>query len=343
MNLKGINEYDKTENGSYKVVGDKPIIGKMTGTMLGGIMGMSQWDTPFSVATELLRIYEEEGVGNLPSVRAGKYLEPIILNYLDRTGRLENTQAEVLFPRYEEGSHMDWKSHFEDEYFSGHFDAIAGHVKDAHKGFGIVENKTTMDESAWDWVNSIPPTHYWLQASLYAYFLGYDTIYFTVGILTQEERDDPTTFVPDERNVRIMKVGLYPDFQNILDRCREWYIAYIRNGITPEPDLDNGIDRNIAIILDAQKMSAEEILPVFREYVELNTQYTELGKKVDELKKKITTYLDAHNMDGIANYNYSTYTRKSIDTDRMKKDGIYDSYMKETTYKVFKKGNRKEE
>ena len=340
MIIKAINDYVK-EGNAYKVCGDKPIIGKMTGTMLGGITGMSPYSTPFSVATELLRIYEDEEVGNFPSVIAGKYLEPVILNYLDKSGRLENTQAEVLFPRYEQGSHMDWKSHFDDEYFSGHIDAIAGHVKDAHDGFGIVENKTTTNESAWDWVNSIPPTYYWLQASLYAYFFGYDTIYFTVGILTLEERDDPTTFVPNEDNVRIMKVGLYPDFPAILDRCREWYDTYIKNGRTPDADMNNGIDRTISILLDSVKLTEDEILPIFHRYVELNDQYNKLGKEVEELRTQLTTYFDNHNIEGIGNadcyYEYSTATRKGVDTKRMKADGIYQGYLKETTYKVFKK------
>lgn len=340
MILKAVNEYQKTENGAYKVVGDKPIIGKMTGTMLGGIMGVSQWETPFTIASKLLRIYEEDN-GDLPALRTGKYLEPIILNYLDKSDILPNTQAEVLFPHYEEGSHMDWKSHFDDEYFSGHIDAIAGRVTDADLGFGIVENKTTTHPEAWDWVNNIPPKYYWLQASLYAYFMGYRDIYFTVGILTPEEQDCPSKFIPSEENVRIMKVGLYPDFENVLDRCREWYIAYISQGLTPVPDMSNPHDVQVSQVLDAQKATAEEILPIFQEYVRLNNEYNEMGKKVDELKKQVTVYLDSHDLEGIGNsdlyYKYSTSTRKSVDTERMKSEGIYDKYLKESSYKVFKK------
>ena len=181
--VKAINQYEKNEDGSYTVKG---AVGKIAGTFLGPIMGKSPWNTPFSVATKILRIYDED-LDDVPKIKAGKVLEPVMLSYLDKSGRLPNTQAEVLFPHYEEGSHIDWKSHFDDEIFSGHVDAIAGHVTDAKAGIGIVENKTTSDDSGWDWVNNIPPAYYWLQASLYAYFLGYDTIYFTVGILTPED------------------------------------------------------------------------------------------------------------------------------------------------------------
>ena len=337
--MTALNTYVKTENGQYKIIDEKPYIGKMTGTMLGGIMSKSQWDTPFKVASKLLRLYDEH-IDN-SSVRAGKYLEPVILNYLDKSKRLENTQAEVLFPHYEEGSHLDWKSHFDDEYFSGHIDAVAGHVTDARMGIGIVENKTTVNPEAWDWVNSIPPTNYWLQASLYAYFLGYDTIYFTVGILTQDERDNPLKFVPNEDNVKIMQVGLYPDFESVLDRCREWYIAYIKQGVTPVPDLDNPIDRDVDSVLTAQISTMDDVLPYFKLYVEMSEKYNQMGKELDELKKHITVFLDSFNLNGIGNsalyYSYKSMSRKSVDTDRMKQDGIYEHYLKETSYKMFKK------
>lgn len=343
--MRAINQYIKQDNGTYKVTSENPILGKITGTMLGGIMGLSPWETPFTISVKLLRIFEEDK-GDVPALNAGKYLEPVILNYLDKTGRLENTQAEVLFPHYEEGSHLDWKSHFDDELFSGHIDAIAGHVDDAYKGIGIVENKTTTHPEAWDFINNIPPKTYWLQASLYAYFFGYEDIYFTVGILTSEEQDNPALFVPNEDNVKIMKVGLYPDFQSILDRAKEWYIAYIQNGVTPAPDMENPRDRSISIMLDAQIATADEILPMFHEYVRMNNECNELAKKVEELKKALTAYMDIHGMDGIGNsdlyYKYSTSTRKSVDTDKMKSEGIYDSYVKEISYKVFKKAKYSE-
>ena len=336
--IRAVNQYEKQSDGSYNVIGDR--IGKIAGTFLAGIMGMSEWNTPFSVATKILRIYDED-VDN-PSTRAGKYLEPVMLNYLDRSNRLPNTQANVLFPGYEDGYHADWRSHFEDDVFSGHVDAIAGHVFDAKAGIGIVENKTTTHPEQWDWVNNIPPTHYWLQASLYAYFLGYDTIYFTVGILTQDEVDNPYKFVPNEDNVRIMKVGLYPEFDEIVKIAREWYHNYIERGYTPLPDMKNPIDAKIVGLLDAQKSTLDEILPKFKEYVELNNEINAKQKQADALKEQICLFLDVNEVDGIGNgdiyYKYSEYSRKSVDTDAMKKSGIYDAYLKTTTYKQFKKG-----
>lgn len=336
--VRALNQYEKNDDKSYSVKGDK--IGKIAGTFLGPIMGQSPWNTPFSVACKILRIYDED-VDN-PSTRAGKILEPVMLNYLDKSGRLPNTQAEVLFPHYEEGNHADWKSHFDDDMFSGHVDAIAGHVTDARAGIGIVENKTTMDESKWDWVNNIPPSYYWLQASLYAHFMGYDTIYFTVGILTVEERDNPYKFVPNEENVRVMKVGLYPNFDEILEKARAWYTEYILNKRTPAPDFTNPIDGRICAILDAQKCTADVMIPKFNAYVQLCDKISDLEKERDYVKDEIIAYLTANQLEGIGNgdisYKLGSYERKTVDTEKMKADGIYDSYIKKTIYTQFKRG-----
>ena len=289
--VKAQNTYKKNDDGSYTITSG--IKGKIAGTFLGPIMGKSPWNTPFSTACKILRIWDEDQ-DDKPSIKAGKILEPIILNYLDKSGRLPNTQAEVLFPGYEKGWHGDWQSHFPDDVFSGHIDAIAGRVTDATKGIGIVENKTTSNPNAWDWVNNIPPETYWLQASLYAYFFGYDTIYFTVGILTPEDVDNPYKFVPSEDNVKIMKVGLYPDFENVLFEATKWYDEYIENGTTPIPDMNNPIDAQIVAVLDAQQSTSNEILPIFNEYLDLVAEIGEKEKKRDNLREQIVLYLESH-------------------------------------------------
>ena len=336
--MKAQNTYEKNDDGSYTVTG---IRGKIAGTFLGPIMGLSQWNTPFSTACKILRIWDEDQ-DDKPAIKAGKILEPVMLNYLDKSGRLPNTQAEVLFPGYEKGWHGDWKSHFDHPMFSGHIDAIAGHVTDATMGDGIVENKTTSNKDAWDWVNNIPPANYWLQASLYARFMGYDTIYFTVGLLEPEDVDNPYSFVPTEDNVKIMKVGLYPNFEEIIIQACEWYHNFIEQGRTPVPDMDNPIDAKIVSILDAQKATANQILPLFNEYLDLTAEITDKEKRKEDLKDQIVAYLEANGYEGIGNgitsYKIGEYSRKTVDTDRMKADGIYDAYLKNTVSKSFRKG-----
>ena len=346
--------YEKTEDGFHTLEStDKA---RISGTQLAGIVGLSPWATPYSVAVDILGMCDEDDVGNLPAVKAGKYLEPVIMNYLDKTNILPNTHADVLFPHYEEGNHNDWKPHFTDDVFTGHVDGIAGHVENAYDGFGIVECKTTTNESAWDWENNIPPTYYWIQASLYAHFFGYDDIYFVVGILTEEEQEHPELFqpnaipnyvpidpnVPSRLNVRVMKCPIYPDFDSVLDKAREFYDTYIRPGVLPAPNPDSKIDANLTAILDAQICTDEDAIPKFTEWLNLNEQIAQMQTQAEVYKKFLTTYLETHHRKGISNgkisYILSDYSRNNVDTDKMKQDGIYEQYITKTTYKVFKKG-----
>lgn len=346
--------YEKTEDGFHTLEPTDKV--RISGTQLGGITGKSPWATPYSVAVDLLGMYDKDDVGNLPAVKAGKYLEPVILNYLNRSNILPNTHADVLFPHYEEGNHNDWKPHFTDDVFTGHVDGIAGIVDNAYDGFGIVECKTTTNPDAWDWDNNIPPEYYWLQASLYAHFFGYDDIYFVVGILTPEEQEHPENFqpnadpnfvpidpnVPSRVNVRIMKCPIYPDFDKILDEARDYYNTYIKPGVLPVPDMDNKIDAELVAILDAQITTESDVIPRFTDWLKLNEQIAELQKKADVEKKFLTTYLETHNLKNVSNgttqYYLSDYTRTNVDTDKLKADGLYEKYITKTTYKVFKKG-----
>ena len=50
MFVTSINKYERNDNGSYRIIQEDPKLGKMSGTMLGGIMNESMWDTPFSIA-----------------------------------------------------------------------------------------------------------------------------------------------------------------------------------------------------------------------------------------------------------------------------------------------------
>ena len=343
--------YEKTEDGFRTLEPTDKV--RISGTQLAGIVGLSPWATPYSVAVDLLGMYYNDDIGNLPALKAGKYLEPVILNYLDKTNILPNTQAEVLFPGYEQGPHNQWKPHFTDDVFTGHIDGIAGHVENAYDGFGIVECKTTTNESAWDWDNNIPPTYYWLQASLYAHFFGYDDIYFVVGILTHEEQEHPEDFtpnaipnydsnVPSRLNVRVMKCPVYPEFDSVLDKAREFYDTYLRPGVLPTPDPNSKIDTELMAVLEAQICTDDDAIPKFTEWLELSERIAEMQKEADVYKKFLTAYLETHKRKGITNGNTSyvltDYTRNNVDTDRMKKDGIYEQYITKTTYKVFKKG-----
>ena len=51
--LSLINKYTRISHNfasDYRLCEESPKLGKMSGTMLGGLMGDSRWDTPFTIA-----------------------------------------------------------------------------------------------------------------------------------------------------------------------------------------------------------------------------------------------------------------------------------------------------
>lgn len=315
---------------------DCPHIGKITGTTLSAVLGNNPWQTPFSVACRLLGIYEDD-ISDNPHIKAGVVLEPIIMGYLNNSGRLPNRQAEEIFGA-REGNHEEWAQDFEHEVYGGHID---GMTPDG----AIVECKTTTNPSAW--LKGEIPEHYWIQASLYAKFLNTDTIHFTVGILTQENLNNPYTFTPDEDNVKVYTVGLHPDIDDIMQRGIEWYNDYLKDHRTPIPDLNNDTDSRILNQLFAQTCSEEEITSILESYESIIAKVDALTKEIKELessaegyKSQLVTYMEAHETKIKSKkyrYQVTLSSRKTADADALKRDGLFDSYSKETIVKSMRK------
>lgn len=324
-------DYEKNDDGTYSVKDGNSLFGKVTGTQIGAIVGKNPWNTEFSIACRLLRLYDEDK-GDDPKIRAGVILEPVVLAYCNKHG-LPNVPAETLFGK-REGAHEDWEQDFDDPTFGGHIDAMT-------PGGAIVECKTTSDPTTW--MKGEIPEHYWLQASLYAKFMKTDKIFFTVAILTPEDVSNPYKFVPSEDNIRIYETRLHPKIDEYIDYCRGWYDKYVKQGVTPVPDLDNPIDAKIVQALDVQKMNIKEISQLMSEYESLLERIDELNdlkKKADNIKDSLAVYMKEHNLNLRTEryyYKYVESTRAITDTEAMKKDGIYDKYTKQSVTKSIKR------
>lgn len=329
MITKITHQFSINDDNSISV--DCPKIGKITGTTLSAVLGNNPWQTPFSVACRLLGIYEDD-ISDNAHIKAGIILEPIIMGYLDNSGRLPNTQAEEIFGK-REGSHEQWAQDFDDEVYGGHID---GMTPDG----AIVECKTTTNPSVW--LKGNIPEHYWIQASLYAKFFNAEKIHFTVGILTQENLNNPYTFTPNEDNVKVYTVGLHPDIDDIMQRGVDWYNNYLKDHRTPIPNLDSDLDRSILNQLQAQKFTEEEVRSVLDSYEDILSKIDVLTKELKRLeqesetyKGQLITYMRVNDTKVKSNkyrYQISTTIRKTADADALKRDGIFDRYSKDSTY-----------
>ena len=319
--------FKKNPDGSYSIIGDFTAP-KITGTALGAIVGKSKWDTPFSISAKMLGLFRED-ISDNPSIKAGVALEPVILEHLKDRGVIP---AEKLFDE-RKGPHEQWKQDFENPIFGGHVDGITEDGK-------IVEIKTTTRPE--DWVSEIPE-HYWLQASLYAKFMGSDTILFGVGVLDEASRADPSKWNP-QGNVVVIETGLHPDLDAILEVATDFYKDFLAKGRTFVPNPNDPTDEYIVGILDSQLIADEDAYKLACEYEDIMAKLEEtqpLQDRADAIKTQLMMYMKTKNQSFVCG-NHNAFkrlvsARRIVDTDALKKDGLYDMYTKTTEVEQFRK------
>ncbi len=212
---------------------------KISGTKIGGILGYSEFATPFKVACEIAGIYPGDKANKY--IDAGNILEPVIRNYVGQSAtRLlsgpmslpEGSRASVEQPVEKEKCQYD---HFHDNRLFGGL--VDGYIQVDGKRDAILEIKTSHDKEKWLDGNGQPTDvqmTYMLQASLYAELAGLDRIVFVVGFLKDpEDFLRPNSWKPSEENTYIVVKDKLDMSGNMAD-AEAWYKEYILNGYTPE-------------------------------------------------------------------------------------------------------------
>ena len=286
---------------------------KITGTTLAGVVGRSPWETPFTTACKLLGLYRED-ISDKPAIHTGVVLEPCIL---DLGGAIP---AEAIFqPRH--GEHGFWPSDWEDDVFGGHID---GMMPDGR----VVEVKTTSDLSRW--ANGVPE-HYWIQASLYSWFLtGGEDIVFLVGLVDSETYKDPYSWNA-EGNLYRYEVPIHPDTGRMIEYGRRWY-EHVRNGTTPEFCEDDPRDMKVLKALRECKMDEDDMVELLKQIRDVQTEYDAymeavkpIADRLEDLKTSLKTQMVLRNMDTMSTDGISvtitTQNRESVDLAKLRDDG----------------------
>ena len=320
--LQGVR---KNPDGSYTVTDKREPYGKVTGTSISAVIGKNPWQTPFSSAVRMLRLFNED-ISDKPSIHAGVVMEPKIL---DHFGAIHGDEIFAV----RSGDHETWASDFDDEIFGGHIDGL---MPDG----AVVEVKTSSRPQDWD--NAIP-YHYHLQASLYAHFLKTDRIVFLVGFTDRETLANPDVWVPSKDNCIRVDCGIADGFDGILGDARDFYESTVLKDTTPVPDMSNPIDEMLVQYLDAQLWNDEEVLDAVNGIDDLNQRIQELTALQDELAMKkeiLSLYMDYNHVDEVDGNSVvierSLRSKQSIDAQLLKRDGLYDMYCKRTEYKTMR-------
>lgn len=309
---------------------DGSVVNKVSGTSMAGIIGCSPWNTPFQIACALLGVCRPD-ISDKPSVRVGQDLEPVIIDYLDKTYKDKGMfiPAEEIFAK-REGDHDHWASDYEDDTFSGHVDGAVI----CEDGEYILEIKTSINMDSWS--EGVPEYYYW-QVALYNEFLTQkDMAFVGLGMVNSNTHKDSTSWVPNERTVALFEMPIDREaVREKMDEVREWYKEYILNHRTPDYNPDNPGDVEMYNHLCNIKRDIGEVQNDLDEVGALlaNIQATEdsiadLCSKMEEYKAKLKAYMEGNNLaviestDGATIATLSSQNRASIDKKLLQADGI---------------------
>lgn len=311
-------------DGSYK--------GKVTGTLMGGILGCSPWSSPFQAACYALGLASKD-ISNKPSVKAGVALEGRVIEYM---GKKFGADVGEFIPAEEIyaariGDHDAWESDFDDDVFGGHVDGIV--MSDDGECY-ILEVKTSSNMQSWE--NGVPKYYFWQVALYNAFVTKQDHAYVALGIMTPESLKDPESWVPSDANTALFNLPIDQEMvEETLGNVREWYDTYVAKGITPDYDPSNPKDVElfehlVNLTMDEGHMSmlVDQLANVRDELSKEEFRLQPLKNFEENLKTKLKDYMDCHEIDEMSSEQggYKAILTKSVrtrvDTKKLRDAGI---------------------
>lgn len=338
------------ENNCLKIVPPKKPK-KITGTRFAAIMGKNTWNTPFKTWCEITRTYEEPFEDTIYTV-AGKVIEPKQAEYMRRAYFMTGlkTPTDIFGENYFQKTFGDFFK--ESPIFGGMWDYLL--YDESGKPTTVLEMKTTKRSE--DWENDIPE-YYALQAALYAYLLGVDSVMMVASFLEDKDYKNPEAFVPSSSNTIVIPFKVserYPDFQKLIKKAEKWWKTCVEGGVSPA--FDEKKDADILKVLRTNTLNPEtDIKSVLEEAEALQDEINKVNESISDKESRLKTLKDIIKEHAIKSFrdgdksvalqskryiwNVSCSTRKDIDKEALKADGLLDKYNTKstTTYRLTNK------
>lgn len=311
---------------------------KITGTRFAAIMGKNTWNTPFKTWCEITRTYEEPFEDTIYTI-AGKTIEPKQAEYMRRAYFMTGlkTPTDIFGENYFKRTFGDF---FKDEpIFGGMWDYLL--YDESGKPTTVLEMKTTKRSE--DWENDIPE-YYALQAALYAYLLGVDSVMMVASFLEDKDYKAPEAFVPSSENTIVIPFKVserYPDFGKLIKKAEKWWKSCVEGGVSPA--FDEKKDADILKVLRTNTLNPEtDIESVMEEAEALQEEIERVSATVADKEKRLKTLKDIIKEQAMKSFRdgdksvalkskryvwaVSRTERKDIDKDALKADGLLDKY-----------------
>lgn len=324
---------------------------KITGTRFAAIMGKNTWNTPFKTWCEITRTYEEPFEDTVYTI-AGKTIEPKQAEYMRRAYFMTGlkTPTDIFGENYFKRTFGDF---FKDEpIFGGMWDYLL--YDESGKPTTVLEMKTTKRSE--DWENDIPE-YYALQAALYAYLLGVDSVMMVASFLEDKDYKAPEAFAPSSKNTIVIPFKVserYPDFDKLIKKAEKWWKSCVEGGVSPT--FDEKKDADILKVLRTNTLNPEtNIESVMEEAEALQEEIERVSATVADKEKRLKTLKDIIKEQAMKSFRdgdksvalkskryvwaVSRTERKDIDKDALKADGLLDKYSTKSvvTYRLTNK------
>lgn len=324
---------------------------KLTATRFATIMGLNAWASPFSAWCEMTRTYEEPFEDTIYT-KAGKVIEPKISEYLKSRYFMDiKSPTDVYGPDYFKKTWGD--------FFPGE-DALGGMWDFLGDDF-VVEVKTTKRVEDWRGVDGTvePPIYYKLQASLYAYLLGFDNVVMTCSFLEDKDYANPDAFEPNVNNTVVIEFKLseaFPTFkESYIEPALKFWKEHVLTGISPT--FDEKKDAEILKVLrkNTVEPTDKDITKLIAEADKLQEAIDKADERIAEKKKRlkeiddqVKKYMSGQFRDGDKKVEMPgkkyTWTltkseRSSLDSTALKKDlpDVFGKYVKKSEVFTLKK------
>ncbi len=338
------------ENNCLKIVPPKKPK-KITGTRFAAIMGKNTWNTPFKTWCEITRTYEEPFEDTIYTI-AGKVIEPKQAEYMRRAYFMTGlkTPTDIFGENYFQKTFGDFFK--ESPIFGGMWDYLL--YDESGKPTTVLEMKTTKRSE--DWENDIPE-YYALQAALYAYLLGVDSVMMVASFLEDKDYKNPEAFIPSSSNTIVIPFKVserYPDFLKLIKKAEKWWKTCVEGGVSPA--FDEKKDADILKVLRTNTLNPEtDIKSVLEEAEALQDEINKVNESIADKESRLKTLKDIIKEHAIKSFrdgdksvalqskryiwNVSCSVTKGIDKEALKADGLLDKYNTKstTTYRLTNK------
>ncbi len=232
--------------------------------------------------------------------------------------------------------------------FGGMWDAVI--VNSKGQIIAVIEIKTSSRPQ--DWINGVPDEKL-VQGLLYGHLLEVPTTYIVGSFLDDGDYIRPENFIPSEDNTKIYSFktaettidvnGEEFNIKDLTDLAEQWYSNHIKTGISPcfDEKKDKEILTELRKIRPDETSDLTDILKAIalkelkideiRRENNLDDLEKDLKNLKDGLKRMLTEAMGENDTKAeVGNFTLTKTVRKGVDTAKLKADGIYEDYLKES-------------